>query len=105
MIRSSSKLSKIFLAAMVHELYKTGMGETTFEKVSHLCPSQLTFVYIQVIITSSVHFCLIRLTNKKKLADKKRNRFVIMILLIWVLNYAWLSNRESVPINCVHKLT
>ncbi|XP_051118440.1 origin of replication complex subunit 1-like [Andrographis paniculata] len=33
-IRSSSKLSKIFLAAMVHELYKTGMGETNFEKVA-----------------------------------------------------------------------
>ncbi|XP_074292511.1 origin of replication complex subunit 1B-like [Silene latifolia] len=33
-IRRSSKLSKIVLAAMVHELYKTGMGETTFEKVA-----------------------------------------------------------------------
>ncbi|KAI3449954.1 hypothetical protein Pfo_006619 [Paulownia fortunei] len=33
-IRSSSKPSKIFLAAMVHELYKTGMGETTFEKLA-----------------------------------------------------------------------
>ncbi|KAH6761969.1 origin recognition complex 1 [Perilla frutescens var. hirtella] len=33
-IRSSSKLSKIFLAAMVYELYKTGMGETTFEKLA-----------------------------------------------------------------------
>ncbi|KAG8389011.1 hypothetical protein BUALT_Bualt02G0185000 [Buddleja alternifolia] len=33
-IRNSSKLSKIFLAAMVHELYKTGMGETTFEKLA-----------------------------------------------------------------------
>ncbi|KAB2606158.1 origin recognition complex subunit 1-like [Pyrus ussuriensis x Pyrus communis] len=29
-----SKLSKIFLTAMVYELYKTGMGETTFEKVN-----------------------------------------------------------------------
>lgn len=33
-MKSFSKLSKIFLTAMVHELYKTGMGETTFEKVS-----------------------------------------------------------------------
>ncbi|KAG8379675.1 hypothetical protein BUALT_Bualt07G0113700 [Buddleja alternifolia] len=33
-IRSSSKLSKIFLAAMVHDLYKTGMGETTFDKLA-----------------------------------------------------------------------
>ncbi|PIN25945.1 Pre-initiation complex, subunit CDC6, AAA+ superfamily ATPase [Handroanthus impetiginosus] len=33
-IKSSSKLSKVFLAAMVHELYKTGMGETTFEKLA-----------------------------------------------------------------------
>ncbi|KAL0371115.1 UNVERIFIED_CONTAM: Origin of replication complex subunit [Sesamum angustifolium] len=33
-IRSSSKLSKIFLAAMVRELYKTGMAETTFEKLA-----------------------------------------------------------------------
>ncbi|KAL3838204.1 hypothetical protein ACJIZ3_022795 [Penstemon smallii] len=33
-IRSCSKLSKIFLAAMVHELYKTGMGETSFEKLA-----------------------------------------------------------------------
>ncbi|XP_057777524.1 origin of replication complex subunit 1-like [Salvia miltiorrhiza] len=33
-IRSSCKLSKIFLAAMVYELYKTGMGETTFEKLA-----------------------------------------------------------------------
>lgn len=33
-MRSSTKLGKIFLTAMVHELYKTGMGETTFEKVS-----------------------------------------------------------------------
>lgn len=33
-MRNCSKLSKVFLAAMVHELYKTGMSETTFEKVS-----------------------------------------------------------------------
>lgn len=32
-MKTCSKLSKIFLTAMVHELYKTGMGETTFEKV------------------------------------------------------------------------
>ncbi|KAM7528936.1 hypothetical protein LguiB_032346 [Lonicera macranthoides] len=42
-MRSCSKLSKIFLTAMVHELYKTGMSETTFEKlaktVSALCTS------------------------------------------------------------------
>lgn len=40
-MKSSSKLSKIFLTAMVYELYKTGMGEVTFEKlamtVSLLC--------------------------------------------------------------------
>ncbi|KMT14480.1 hypothetical protein BVRB_4g072530 [Beta vulgaris subsp. vulgaris] len=33
-IRSSCRLGKIFLAAMVHELYKTGMAETTFEKLA-----------------------------------------------------------------------
>ncbi|KAI8538865.1 hypothetical protein RHMOL_Rhmol09G0136700 [Rhododendron molle] len=42
-MKTCSKLSKIFLMAMVHELYKTGMGETTFEKlamsVSCLCTS------------------------------------------------------------------
>ncbi|KAF8395856.1 hypothetical protein HHK36_019810 [Tetracentron sinense] len=42
-MKSCSKLSQIFLVAMVHELYKTGMGETTFEKlaitVSCLCAS------------------------------------------------------------------
>ncbi|KAF7824251.1 origin of replication complex subunit 1A-like [Senna tora] len=42
-MKSCSSLSKIFLTAMVHELYKTGMGETTFEKlamtVSCLCTS------------------------------------------------------------------
>lgn len=42
-MKSCSRLSKIFLTAMVHELYKTGMGETTFEKlamtVSCLCAS------------------------------------------------------------------
>lgn len=42
-MKSSSKLSKIFLVAMVHELYQTGMAETTFEKlsvtVSCLCTS------------------------------------------------------------------
>ncbi|PKI42515.1 hypothetical protein CRG98_037104 [Punica granatum] len=42
-MKSGSKLSKILLTAMVHELYKTGMGETTFEKlattVSCLCAS------------------------------------------------------------------
>ncbi|XP_024025259.1 origin of replication complex subunit 1A [Morus notabilis] len=42
-MRSSCKLSKIFLTSMVHELYKMGMGETTFEKlamtVSCLCTS------------------------------------------------------------------
>ncbi|XAR60383.1 hypothetical protein NMG60_11033733 [Bertholletia excelsa] len=40
-MKSCSKFSKIFLAALVHELYKTGMSETTFEKlaitVSCLC--------------------------------------------------------------------
>ncbi|WRX33055.1 Bromo adjacent homology (BAH) domain - like 10 [Theobroma cacao] len=42
-MKSCSKLSKIFLTAMVYELYKTGMGETTFEKlamtISCLCTS------------------------------------------------------------------
>lgn len=42
-MRSSSKLSKIFLAAMVYEGHKTGMSETTFDKlaitVSRLCTS------------------------------------------------------------------
>ncbi|ESQ38187.1 hypothetical protein EUTSA_v10029404mg [Eutrema salsugineum] len=33
-MKSVSKLSKIFLTAMVHELYKTGMAETTFDKVA-----------------------------------------------------------------------
>ncbi|GAB2246108.1 hypothetical protein Droror1_Dr00001601 [Drosera rotundifolia] len=33
-MKRSSKMSRIFLAAMVHELYKTGMGETTFEKLA-----------------------------------------------------------------------
>ncbi|PWA82590.1 origin of replication complex 1B [Artemisia annua] len=47
-MRSCSKLGKVFLAAMVHELYKTGMSETTFEKlaqtVSCLCTSNgITF--------------------------------------------------------------
>ncbi|CAL8078595.1 unnamed protein product [Prunus armeniaca] len=32
-MKTSSRLSKIFLTAMVYELYKTGMGETTFEKI------------------------------------------------------------------------
>lgn len=32
-MKTCSKLSKIYLTAMVYELYKTGMGETTFEKV------------------------------------------------------------------------
>ncbi|KAJ8751135.1 hypothetical protein K2173_016316 [Erythroxylum novogranatense] len=42
-MKSCSKLTKIFLTAMVYELYKTGMNETTFEKlgttVSCLCSS------------------------------------------------------------------
>lgn len=42
-MKTCSRLSKIFLVAMVHELYKIGMGETTFEKlamtVSCLCTS------------------------------------------------------------------
>nr|GMD07399.1 origin of replication complex subunit 1A-like [Ipomoea batatas] len=38
MIRSSSRFSKILLAAMVYELHKTGMCETTFEKVSTFGP-------------------------------------------------------------------
>ncbi|CAB4308334.1 unnamed protein product [Prunus armeniaca] len=36
-MKTSSRLSKIFLTAMVYELYKTGMGETTFEKVNFSC--------------------------------------------------------------------
>ncbi|KAF6151760.1 hypothetical protein GIB67_010334 [Kingdonia uniflora] len=35
-MKSCSKLSKMFLVALVHELYKTGTAETTFEKVSIL---------------------------------------------------------------------
>ncbi|KAF5740602.1 origin of replication complex subunit 1B-like [Tripterygium wilfordii] len=42
-MKSCSKMSKVFLTAMVHELYKTGMGETTFEKlamtISCICTS------------------------------------------------------------------
>ncbi|KAK9950817.1 hypothetical protein M0R45_006284 [Rubus argutus] len=34
-MKTCSKLSKIYLTAMVYELYKTGMGETTFEKNIH----------------------------------------------------------------------
>ncbi|CAL9225368.1 unnamed protein product [Arabidopsis halleri] len=33
-MKSVSKLSKIFLTAMVHELYKTGMAETSFDRVA-----------------------------------------------------------------------
>ncbi|CAE6135289.1 unnamed protein product [Arabidopsis arenosa] len=33
-MKTVSKLSKIFLTAMVHELYKTGMAETTFDRVA-----------------------------------------------------------------------
>ncbi|KAI3891080.1 hypothetical protein MKW98_007385 [Papaver atlanticum] len=33
-IKSCSNLSKIFLVALEHELYKSGMGETTFEKLA-----------------------------------------------------------------------
>lgn len=33
-MKHSSKLTKIMLVALVHELHTTGMGETTFEKVS-----------------------------------------------------------------------
>lgn len=32
-MKTSSRLSKIFLVAMVRELYRTGLGETNFEKV------------------------------------------------------------------------
>ncbi|KAL6228298.1 hypothetical protein ACLB2K_002251 [Fragaria x ananassa] len=42
-MKTCSKLSKIYLTAMVYELYKTGMGEITFEKlemtVYNLCTS------------------------------------------------------------------
>ncbi|KAF5725484.1 origin of replication complex subunit 1B-like [Tripterygium wilfordii] len=44
-MKSCSKMSKVFLTAMVHELYKTGMGETTFEKVKIPC-LQLIHDYI-----------------------------------------------------------
>ncbi|CAB4264767.1 unnamed protein product [Prunus armeniaca] len=41
-MKTSSRLSKIFLTAMVYELYKTGMGETTFEKIAtHSCETTL----------------------------------------------------------------
>ncbi|XP_074579369.1 LOW QUALITY PROTEIN: origin of replication complex subunit 1-like [Curcuma longa] len=33
-VKTSSGLSKIFLAAMVRELYRTGLGETNFEKIA-----------------------------------------------------------------------
>ncbi|KAL8122163.1 origin of replication complex subunit 1B-like [Apium graveolens] len=33
-MRSCSKLGKIFLAALVHEFHKTGMSETTFEQLA-----------------------------------------------------------------------
>lgn len=43
MMRRCSRLAKIFLVAMVHEQYKTGMSETSFEKlaisISSLCRS------------------------------------------------------------------
>jgi hypothetical protein len=57
-MKSCSKLSKIFLTAMVHELYKTGMGETTFEKVyfsnfsRKFCVLAFCFGYIWI----SFHF-------------------------------------------------
>ncbi|XP_016899376.1 origin of replication complex subunit 1B-like [Cucumis melo] len=42
-MKSCSKQSKIFLTAMVHDYYKTGLGEATFEKLamtfSNLCTS------------------------------------------------------------------
>ncbi|XP_062004255.1 origin of replication complex subunit 1A-like [Rosa rugosa] len=42
-MKTCSKLGKIYLTAMVYELYKTGMGETTFEKLAmtvyNLCTS------------------------------------------------------------------
>ncbi|WOK98248.1 hypothetical protein Cni_G06958 [Canna indica] len=46
MMKTSSKLEKIFLVAMVHQLYRSGLSETTFEKIvdrpthGHLFPSR-----------------------------------------------------------------
>jgi origin recognition complex subunit 1 len=33
-MRNCPKFGKVILVAMVHELYKSGLGEVTFEKVS-----------------------------------------------------------------------
>ncbi|KAG0487255.1 hypothetical protein HPP92_009350 [Vanilla planifolia] len=42
-MKTSSRMSKIMLAAMVHELYRSGLGEVTFEKlattINSLCSS------------------------------------------------------------------
>lgn len=60
-MKTCSKLSKIYLTAMVYELYKTGMGETTFEKVSFLSfsPNDMSIhsfsIWILVFTTDDTH--------------------------------------------------
>ena len=53
-MKSCSKLSKIFLTAMVHELYKTGMGEITIEKVNFSSSKNFyylaNFIYIVTLV-------------------------------------------------------
>jgi len=36
-MKNCPKFGKVILVAMVHELYKSGLGEVTFDKVSAFC--------------------------------------------------------------------
>ena len=43
MTKNCPKFGKVILVAMVHELYKSGLGEVTFDKVSAFCFGVLLF--------------------------------------------------------------
>lgn len=54
-MRSSSKLSKIFLAAMVYEGHKTGMSETTFDKVVSCGIYDLVMYHVSLVVKKQIN--------------------------------------------------
>ncbi|PKA59940.1 hypothetical protein AXF42_Ash015998 [Apostasia shenzhenica] len=76
-MKTSSKLSKIMLAAMVHELYRSGLGEITFEKVrcwnSDFPAQKDIFVPCLVLVTFSntMPYWSFRFVSMTRLSSKE----------------------------------
>ncbi|KAL6327362.1 hypothetical protein AAG906_018964 [Vitis piasezkii] len=90
-MKSSTKLSKIFLVAMVYELYQTGMVETTFEKVNFsIFPKKKLLQSCLLIFVSD---CFMPLYRQWRKVPWMRHTLESWLHSQWISSFGCLKNQ------------